>query len=131
MGWRRLRWVLGTSMRRGRSWRVFPVSGTSLLFASITAVTAVFLFSFVARSFDPIFSNFFLLLANLDILSTTTVKYVTLPGWKTPITHIRTYEELPENCRKYVEFIEGYLKVPVEWIGTGPGREDMVAKKVK
>ena len=30
----------------------------------------------------------------------------TLPGWKTDIRGIRNYEDLPENCRKYIEFIE-------------------------
>ena len=33
--------------------------------------------------------------------------YTTLPGWKSEIRGITKYEELPENCRKYIEFIEG------------------------
>jgi len=53
---------------------------------------------------------------------------MTLPGWKTSIGAIKSYEELPENCRKYVEFIESHVGVPVEWVGVGPGRESMLRK---
>lgn len=58
------------------------------------------------------------------------MEYVTLPGWKTPITGAKSYNDLPENCKKYVEFIEKQLHVPVEWIGIGPGRENMLKKDV-
>ncbi|KAF8638925.1 hypothetical protein AX17_001837 [Amanita inopinata Kibby_2008] len=66
--------------------------------------------------------------ADLDILSRVEVEYATLPGWQTCIGGVTKYEDLAENCRKYVEFIEEYLKVPVEWIGVGPGRESMIRK---
>jgi adenylosuccinate synthase len=56
------------------------------------------------------------------------VSYVTLPGWKTSITAVASYEDFPENCKKYISFIEEYIKIPVEWIGVGPGRESMVRK---
>ncbi|KAG5640559.1 hypothetical protein DXG03_008109 [Asterophora parasitica] len=68
--------------------------------------------------------------ADLDVLGKVEVEYVTLPGWNTPITAITKYEDLPENCRKYIEFIEAYIGVPIEWIGTGPGRDSMVIKTV-
>ncbi|RDB23062.1 Adenylosuccinate synthetase 1 [Hypsizygus marmoreus] len=67
--------------------------------------------------------------ADLDLLARVEVEYVTLPGWETPITEIRSYDALPENCKKYVEFIEQFFGVPVEWIGVGPGRESMLGKK--
>lgn len=66
--------------------------------------------------------------ANLDILAEVEVVYVVLPGWKTSISAARSFEELPENCQKYVGFIEGFLGVSIEWIGVGPGRESMVKK---
>lgn len=66
--------------------------------------------------------------ADLDVLAKVEVEYVTMPGWSTPITELTTYEALPENCKKYIEFIEGFSGVPVEWIGVGPGRESMVTK---
>jgi adenylosuccinate synthase len=56
------------------------------------------------------------------------VKYVTLPGWKTDISSARTFEELPENCRRYVEFIEDFVGVKIRWIGVGPGREAMIER---
>lgn len=52
--------------------------------------------------------------------------YTTLPGWKEDITGIRTYDELPENCRKYIEFIENEVKVPVSLVSVGPDRENNI-----
>ena len=57
--------------------------------------------------------------------------YVTLPGWKQSIATARAVDELPDNCKKYIGFIEEFLGVPIEWIGVGPGRESMVSKKGK
>jgi adenylosuccinate synthase len=66
--------------------------------------------------------------ADLDLLAKVEVVYVVLPGWKTSISSTKSFEKLPENCRKYVEFIERFLKVSIGWIGVGPGRESMVKK---
>lgn len=52
--------------------------------------------------------------------------YETLPGWKTDIRGIRKYEELPENCRKYIEFVEGKIGYPITMVSNGPGREDII-----
>lgn len=52
--------------------------------------------------------------------------YEILPGWKCDIRGIRKYEDLPENCRKYIEFIEGRLKFPIRMISNGPGRDDII-----
>ncbi|MGX8703287.1 MAG: adenylosuccinate synthase [Lachnospiraceae bacterium] len=52
--------------------------------------------------------------------------YEYLPGWKCDIRGIRTYEELPEACRNYVEFIEERLGYPVTIVSNGPGREDII-----
>jgi adenylosuccinate synthase len=49
-----------------------------------------------------------------------------LPGWKCEIRGIREYEALPENCRKYIEFIEGQIGYPITMISNGPGREDII-----
>ena len=54
------------------------------------------------------------------------VEFVTLPGWKSDISKCRTFEELPENARKYVLKIEEILKVPVWWVGVGQARDAMV-----
>lgn len=67
--------------------------------------------------------------ADLGILSTVDVFYVTLPGWRSSITAIKTYDALPVNCKRYIAFIEEFLGVPIEWIGVGPERESMVKKE--
>lgn len=54
--------------------------------------------------------------------------YEYLPGWKTDIRGIKTYEELPENCRRHIEFIEKELEVPVTMISNGPGRNEIIRK---
>lgn len=54
---------------------------------------------------------------------------VKLPGWKCDIRGIRKYEELPENCRKYVEFIEEQIGYPITMVSNGPGREDIIYRE--
>ena len=49
-----------------------------------------------------------------------------LPGWKCDIRGIRNYEDLPENCRNYVETIEQELGVHISMVSNGPGREDII-----
>lgn len=49
-----------------------------------------------------------------------------LPGWKTDIRGIKKYEDLPENCRKYVEFIEEQIGYPITMVSNGPGRNDII-----
>ncbi|HWT76143.1 MAG TPA: adenylosuccinate synthase [Mobilitalea sp.] len=54
--------------------------------------------------------------------------YEYLPGWKQEIKGIKTYEELPENCRKYIEFIEKEIEVPITLVSNGPGRNDIIRR---
>ena len=49
-----------------------------------------------------------------------------LPGWKCDIRGIKKYEDLPENARKYVEFIEKQIGFPITMVSNGPGREDII-----
>ena len=49
-----------------------------------------------------------------------------LPGWKCSIRGIRKYEDLPENCRKYVEFIEKEIETPITMVSNGPGRDEII-----
>lgn len=53
----------------------------------------------------------------------------TLPGWDCDIRGIKTYEELPENCRKYIEFIEAEIGYPITMVSNGPGRDDIIYRK--
>lgn len=49
-----------------------------------------------------------------------------LPGWKCDIRGIKKYEDLPENCRKYVEFVEEQIGYPITMVSNGPGRSDII-----
>lgn len=51
-----------------------------------------------------------------------------LPGWNQDIRGIKKYEDLPENCRKYIEFVEEKLGFPITLISNGPGRNDIIYK---
>ena len=66
-----------------------------------------------------------------DFPTTTMLKkakpvYETLPGWKCDIRGIRKYEDLPENCRKYIEFVEEHIGFPITMVSNGPGRDDII-----
>lgn len=52
-----------------------------------------------------------------------------LPGWKCEIRGIKEYDKLPENCKKYVEFIEEQIGYPITMISNGPGRDDIIYRK--
>jgi len=66
--------------------------------------------------------------ADLDVLAKVDVEYVTLPGWQSSIEEVTSYDALPDNCKKYIQFIEEFTRVPIKWIGVGPGRESMISK---
>ncbi len=55
--------------------------------------------------------------------------YEVLPGWNCDIGGIREYDELPENCRKYIEFIEREIGVPITRVSNGPKREDIIYRR--
>ncbi len=50
----------------------------------------------------------------------------TLPGWKCEIRGITKYDELPENCRNYIEFVEKEIGFPITMISNGPGRNEII-----
>jgi len=54
--------------------------------------------------------------------------YEYLPGWKEDTRGITEYSRLPLNCRKYIEFIEKELEVPVKMISNGPGRHEIIVR---
>lgn len=55
-------------------------------------------------------------------------EYITLPGWKSDISHARTMEELPSACRSYIDTIEEKTGVPVKIVSVGPGRENTIVR---
>ena len=52
--------------------------------------------------------------------------YEMLPGWKTDIRGIKNYNDLPENCRKYVETIEKLIEAPIHMVSNGPRRDEII-----
>ncbi|ANQ08955.1 Adenylosuccinate synthetase [Plasmodium coatneyi] len=55
--------------------------------------------------------------------------YEQFQGWEEDISNCQTFEELPENARKYVLAIEKYVGSPIVWIGVGPNRNSTITKK--
>ena len=67
--------------------------------------------------------------ASLDILENVEPIYEELPGWKTDISACKTYEELPENARRYVERISKLVGVPLGIVSVGPNRSQTIILK--
>ncbi|OIV92337.1 hypothetical protein TanjilG_10547 [Lupinus angustifolius] len=66
--------------------------------------------------------------SDLDILEQLKVEYEVHPGWKTDISKIRNYSDLPKAARQYVERIEELVGTPIHYIGVGPGRDALIYK---
>lgn len=64
--------------------------------------------------------------SSLTTLEKVEVEYEELPGWSEDISHCRSFEELPENCQRYILRVQELLGVPVRWIGVGPNRADVI-----
>jgi len=65
---------------------------------------------------------------DVSLLERVTPVYVTLEGWKTALRNCRSYNDLPDAARKFVELIEREVGVPVSMIGVGPGRDECVVR---
>jgi adenylosuccinate synthase len=64
--------------------------------------------------------------SNLEVLAQVEPEYITMPGWKTDTTQITEYNNLPIQAKDYLATIEELADVPISWVGTGPGRENML-----
>ncbi len=49
-------------------------------------------------------------------------------GWQKDTSNCRTWEDLPQAARNYVETIENEVKVPIRWIGIGQERAALIHK---
>ena len=67
--------------------------------------------------------------ADLNVLAECKPIYEELPGWTEDISHIRDFEDLPENTRKYLERIEELVETPIDIVSIGPGREETIVIK--
>ena len=57
--------------------------------------------------------------------------YTVMKGWKQDIRGIRKYEDLPQECREYIDFIEKELEVPITMVSNGPKREEILLRTPK
>ena len=57
--------------------------------------------------------------------------FTTLPGWKCDIRGCKNYEDLPENARAYVNFLESHIGAPITLVSSGPKREEMTYRTPK
>ena len=53
--------------------------------------------------------------------------YETLPGWSEPIDDVTDRGALPDGARRYLDFVEGHLGVPIELVSVGPERTQTLA----
>ena len=67
--------------------------------------------------------------ASLEVYGRCKPIWKVFDGWTEDISQIRNYEDLPENCRKYVEFVEEYTKTSVSLVSVSPEREGNIIRK--
>ena len=65
---------------------------------------------------------------NMDFLKNSTPVYEEFPGNFGDISSCKTYDELPDNAKRYIERIEELTNTPIKFIGTGAGREDIIVR---
>jgi adenylosuccinate synthase len=65
---------------------------------------------------------------DLEVLSGARPVYEKWPGWKSPTRHIRSYNKLPPEARRYVERLEKLLEVPVKYISVGSRRDEIIVR---
>ncbi len=65
---------------------------------------------------------------SIDDLKNIEPEYVTLPGWRSDVSKVRSYDELPDEAKDYIKFIEKELKTPVSIISVGPARDETIIR---
>lgn len=67
--------------------------------------------------------------ADLEMYPDLEMVYDELPGWEDSISSIRSYDELPANCRAYVSYLEDRLGVMASIVSVGPKREETIIRE--
>ena len=65
----------------------------------------------------------------LDALAEVEPVYVEIPGWKTSLAGVQREQDLPASAIQLIKLIEEHTKVPVRYVGTGPGRDDLLVRQ--
>lgn len=66
--------------------------------------------------------------ASIRKLGEVTAKIQEFPGWMTDTTKCSQWDELPENAKNFINFIERELAVPIRWVGVGPARDSIITR---
>ena len=66
--------------------------------------------------------------STLEELSQVEVVYETMPGWRSSTKGMNKFKDLPGPAQAYEKRLEEVCGVPVAWIGTGAGRNDMITR---
>jgi len=66
--------------------------------------------------------------ADCDTLDTLTLEYITMEGWNESLASCKHYDDLPENAKKYIRYIEDFVGVPVTIVSTSPDREGTILR---
>lgn len=85
-------------------------------------------FNYIVFSKISCLSGFETLQVAIDYNSDGSPVYKEFPGWEKETEGTTNYDELPENCRKYIEFVEDYLGVPIGIVSTGPDRDNVIER---
>jgi len=64
----------------------------------------------------------------LDEVARAEAVYETMPGWTEDVSAVRSFQDLPDNARRYVEKVEALVDVPVAFISVGPGRDETICR---
>jgi len=80
----------------------------------------------VCTGYKGVDTNAMSTLMNFDSYDSLEPIYEELPGWSESTYGARTLEELPENARNYIRFIEEKIEAPVDIISTGPDRDETI-----
>lgn len=67
--------------------------------------------------------------ATIEDFEKCTPIYETLSGFDEDISKCTKFEELPENAKAYIRFIENHLHLPITWVGVGAGRDEIILKE--
>lgn len=66
--------------------------------------------------------------ANLITLSKVEIVYKIFKGWKENISELRSFDQLPQNAKEYISFIENEVGIHIEYVGVGASREDVIQR---
>jgi len=99
---------------------------TALVLTKLDALTGFEPLKVATRYLGPEGASFDEFPYHQSILHKAQPEYREFPGWTEDITGVRSYDELPQNARDYLDFISEYLNIPIALIGVGPGRDQII-----